>query len=1016
MAKTELAATFDDLGKTTEGLIAIVSQFPEVASNYEASLGSINAVAGQFAVESGDLITVVRKAGGAFAAAGGKLEELLALFTAVRSTTRESADTIAVGLRTIFARLARPETLDFLRQLGINLVDSEGKIKRPLDAIRQLGFELDKLDSRDPRFSAIVERLGGLRQRSRIIPLLQQVTKAEGALAVAIQGRNSLTREAEVAQLALANQIKKVREEFQAFVRDLLNDAVFRSTIKSILGLASSFIKAADAIRPLIPLLGAVALPVLGPGLFRTVRGASKRVFGANQGGEVPVILTPGEAVFSPRQVQKIGINRLEAMNRKKFNRGGSVNLPSSDSIGMVPGTGHSDTFKTALPVGSFVLNKKSTENLLGEKFAKGGKVNTAKALARKLNSSYSDKIGMDAMSFLNIRNQIDAEEKAQAVHLMNEISSSSYFPEILRNIPRRSTLLGAGTEAVALNTPSHRVIRLGRMRKAGFINDRFYRDFKGRLNSPHVLQPIDSKRFGPFLWELMPKATTLQNLIDEGQLTFDESLKSGQLLNRQMMKDGQRISDFTPENIGFVGNGPLQVIDPGAATDDGLRIGFAKGGRLSGIDAIMQQAEVAKKRKQDFRAKNRAYRQDTGISPEEFFAFSQGSSTEAQLLIEDIGRSSYLPQILSHIPKRTKRLSSGTEALVLETPAERVIRLAKMRKVPESTGILIHRRFTGRLSSPNVLQPIFSKKFGPFLFEKLPKIDTLQELIDKKQISKDYAMQAMAGLRLQMAANNEQMMDASFDNIGISKNKPYVIDPGSAARMGDNSIADTTNAIDAEIWKKIANQYRGFNAGGQVLRLVRGKFGNRLTKRERKQARRHFSNQEYPELRYRMSQHNITPVLGDDSVRSMANPVYEDVDFPDFFFPEDIDLRRNKFQKSFTSFFPVFSNSELEHQLLRQGLPRVSGKQISLTSPIEGHVDSSEYEGRVDSAIMMRIPAGRSGILKYTGDTYLPSRTPIKFLSNFTPNAFRTDYLATLSCWFPCSSISRTSLTPFSG
>ena len=66
LAKTTLAPTFEDIEKTAEGAVAILSQFGEGVGALERQLGAINAVAGQFAVESGDLIGAVRRFGGVF--------------------------------------------------------------------------------------------------------------------------------------------------------------------------------------------------------------------------------------------------------------------------------------------------------------------------------------------------------------------------------------------------------------------------------------------------------------------------------------------------------------------------------------------------------------------------------------------------------------------------------------------------------------------------------------------------------------------------------------------------------------------------------------------------------------------------------------------------------------------------------------------------------------------------------------------------------------------------------------
>ena len=48
LAKTELAPTFDDIGRTAEGAVAIFNQFRQGAGALEGQLGSLNAVAGKF--------------------------------------------------------------------------------------------------------------------------------------------------------------------------------------------------------------------------------------------------------------------------------------------------------------------------------------------------------------------------------------------------------------------------------------------------------------------------------------------------------------------------------------------------------------------------------------------------------------------------------------------------------------------------------------------------------------------------------------------------------------------------------------------------------------------------------------------------------------------------------------------------------------------------------------------------------------------------------------------------------
>ena len=339
LAQTDLAATFDNIADTTEGAVALINQFrKEVraagseAKFLENALDAINAVSKNFAVESADLISVVRRTGGVFEAAGGKLNELIALFTSVRSTTRETADTIATGFRTIFTRIQRTETIDSLKELGIVLQDTTGKFVGPLEAIKRLSAGLSGLDPRDFRFNEIVEQLGGFRQIGKVIPLIKQYSTSVEALAVANNSMGSTATDAATAQQGLGNQFSQLKEKFDATIRSIADGDTFRSLAEGAIRLAESVLKIVDALEPLMPMLTALAAFKLGQiavpafGRFAGIGGKNQggRIHGFNRGGyvpgtgnrdTVPAMLTPGEFVIRKSSVNKIGASRLAEMN-----------------------------------------------------------------------------------------------------------------------------------------------------------------------------------------------------------------------------------------------------------------------------------------------------------------------------------------------------------------------------------------------------------------------------------------------------------------------------------------------------------------------------------------------------------------------------------------------------------------------------------------------------------------------------------------------------------------------------
>ena len=348
LAKTTLASTFENIGQTAEGAVAIIAQFEEGVGSLESQLGAINAVSKKFAVESNDIIEAVRRGGGAFKAANGTFTEFISLFTAVRSTTRESAETISTGFRTIFARLQRPKVIDYFKELNIQLEDGQGNFVGAFEAVKRLSEGLDRagIKAGQIKFAEVVEQLGGIRQVSRVIPLLGQFTKAEQARQVALAGGVSLDKDVAKAQETTAQAIERTRQNFAALIREISQTQSFKEIVKLALSMANSFLEIARTLKPLIPLIAVLGSIKLG-GLFSTAvktgfttpgLGTKRQfakggtVLGFNRGGSVPgtgngdtvpAMLEPGEFVIRKSAVQAFGEGRLADIN--KYAGGGSV-------------------------------------------------------------------------------------------------------------------------------------------------------------------------------------------------------------------------------------------------------------------------------------------------------------------------------------------------------------------------------------------------------------------------------------------------------------------------------------------------------------------------------------------------------------------------------------------------------------------------------------------------------------------------------------------------------------------
>ena len=353
LAKSTLLPTFGDINQTAEAAIAVFKQFGVQSKDLGKVLAAIDSVTGQLAVEASDVTIAIQKFGGVFSqispktqAATDTFNQFLATFAAVRATTRESAQNISVGLRNIFTRIQRPDTIKFLKQFGIELRGvgkDAGKFVGPFEAIERIANRLGDLDARNLEIGPIVEKLGGARQVGKVLPLLFQMELRHKALKLAAKGQEEADEKVSKALETLGVRIGQVREEFVAFIRDVVQSDTFQTLANSILLVVQNTIKLAGALKPLLPALlvlgGLKALkfaPQFGAGVLSGAlynpRSASNvaGVAGTTTGG-AGVSGTSIAAGFAGVQVSKQISKSVDKVTRKAA---GSRNAPRRDRSG----------------------------------------------------------------------------------------------------------------------------------------------------------------------------------------------------------------------------------------------------------------------------------------------------------------------------------------------------------------------------------------------------------------------------------------------------------------------------------------------------------------------------------------------------------------------------------------------------------------------------------------------------------------------------------------------------------
>lgn len=124
------------------------------------------------------------------------------------------------------------------------------------------------------------------------------------------------------------------------------------------------------------------------------------------------------------------------------------------------------------------------------------------------------------------------------------------------------------------------------------------------------------------------------------------------------------------------------------------------------------------------------------------------------------------LPKVEQHIPPGSKFLGAGSEALVVETPKGDVLKLLTQHPIG-----MTDPKFAIPPKISGVLQPKAMRDFGDYAVHVYPKAN---------QVPLDEADDVIDLLRKQVGDTGYDFWDADWQNIGLHKGNPVIVDAGS--------------------------------------------------------------------------------------------------------------------------------------------------------------------------------------------------------------------------------------------
>jgi len=213
--------------EAVKGLTAAVNSYGDAALTTTAIIDKLAAVDVKFAVSSEDLIHGLQRTGAVAIDAGVEIDSLIGLITALQQTTARGGAVIGNGLKTIFTRIQRPESLRQLEELDIQVKNLAGSVLPADTILLNMAKTFDKLTQSQQ--SNLVQFSAGIFQANIFRGILRDLSKTQsihskaldvsaGAAGEAAQKNEQLNKTI----AALASQSAVAVQELAGVMGDLM--------------------------------------------------------------------------------------------------------------------------------------------------------------------------------------------------------------------------------------------------------------------------------------------------------------------------------------------------------------------------------------------------------------------------------------------------------------------------------------------------------------------------------------------------------------------------------------------------------------------------------------------------------------------------------------------------------------------------------------------------------------------------------------------------------------------------
>lgn len=205
--------------EAVSGLTAAVNAFGSAGLTTTDIIDKLAAVDVNFAVSSEDLIHALERTGAVAISAGVELDNLIGLVTALQQNTARGGSVIGNGLKTIFTRIQRPESLRQLEEMNIAVRDLSGAILPADQILQNISKSFDSLSQAQQ--SNLVQFSAGIFQANIFRATLADLSKEQNIFSRASDIAADAAGNAAVKNEALNKTLAAMISQTQSSVKEL---------------------------------------------------------------------------------------------------------------------------------------------------------------------------------------------------------------------------------------------------------------------------------------------------------------------------------------------------------------------------------------------------------------------------------------------------------------------------------------------------------------------------------------------------------------------------------------------------------------------------------------------------------------------------------------------------------------------------------------------------------------------------------------------------------------------------